>query len=126
MKQSEDNWPKLRYMEEEMTENEGPLGFKREDTTIHGVNYGFNHEKDNVNRPNHYTNGKIECIEAIRASMTSEEFMAFCKGQVIKYLWRYKHKGNPIEDLEKAELYQKWLISTAKGEVQLIGVRGGQ
>ena len=23
MKQSEDNWPKLRYMEEEMTENEG-------------------------------------------------------------------------------------------------------
>ena len=58
--------------------------------------------------------------------MTSEEFMAFCKGQVIKYLWRYKHKGNPIEDLEKAELYQKWLISTAKGEVQLIGVRGGQ
>ena len=133
MKQNEDNWPKLRYMEEEMTEKDAPLGFRStyesntsEKTTIHGVNYGKEPLPDNVNSPNHYTKGGIECIEAIKASMTPEEFSAYCKGCIIKYLWRYKNKGKPIEDLEKAQLYQKWLLSNEKGEQNLIGVRGGQ
>ena len=60
---------------------------------------------DLVNHPSHYTNGKIECIEAIEASMSPEEFKGYLKGNAIKYLWRYKLKGKPKEDLAKAQWY---------------------
>ena len=60
---------------------------------------------DNVNHPAHYTQGGIECIEAIEASMSKEEFMGYLKGCVEKYVWRYKHKNNPVEDLQKANWY---------------------
>lgn len=62
-------------------------------------------KNDAVNHPKHYTNGGIECIDAIRASMTPENFEGYLKGNAIKYLWRYHLKGKPIEDLEKAMWY---------------------
>lgn len=65
---------------------------------------------DNVIHPDHYTTGGIECIDAIRASMTPEEFCGYLKGCAIKYLWRYRHKGKPVEDLEKARNYTRYLI----------------
>ena len=71
--------------------------------------------KEHVNHPDHYTNGDIECIDAIRASMTDSEFAGYCKGNCLKYIWRY-NKKNGIEDLEKAEVYLNWLINTLKGE----------
>jgi len=66
---------------------------------------------DPVNSPSHYvdSSGGIECIEAIEASMTLEEFKGFLKGNVQKYVWRYdKKKG--IEDLKKARWYLDRLI----------------
>lgn len=63
---------------------------------------------DNVNNPQHYTAGGIECIEAIRAALTDEEFRGFCKGNVLKYTWREKHKGGD-ESLNKAAWYIKQL-----------------
>lgn len=62
-------------------------------------------DKDMVNHPDHYTKGGIECIEAIRASMTMEEFAGYLKGNVLKYLWRFESKENPSEDLAKANWY---------------------
>ena len=59
-------------------------------------------ENDPVNHPAHYTSGDIECIDAIAASMTPPEYEGFLKGQVIKYVWRYRLKGKPVEDLKKA------------------------
>lgn len=70
---------------------------------------------DSVHHPGHYTSGEIECIDAIKASMTPEEFEGYCKGNFIKYVWRYRDK-NGIEDLEKANVYLKWLIDSLKGE----------
>ena len=65
---------------------------------------------DNVNSPSHYTNGNIECITGIEASFdTAAEFAGYCKGNVMKYLWRYKRK-NGIEDLRKARWYLNKLI----------------
>lgn len=64
---------------------------------------------DVVNHPSHYTNGDIECIDAIQASMSIEAFAGFLKGNIIKYMWRYEHK-NGIEDLKKAQWYQNKLI----------------
>lgn len=67
---------------------------------------------DFVNHPPHYTDtdGGIECIEAIEASMTTEEFKGFLKGNVQKYVWRYAQK-NGAEDLNKAKWYLDRLIT---------------
>ena len=60
---------------------------------------------DVVNNPSHYNTGKIECIEAIRESMSPEEFKGYLKGNTMKYLWRYDYKSKPVEDLKKAQWY---------------------
>lgn len=64
----------------------------------------------------HYNKGGIECIDAIKASMSSEEFQGYLKGNVMKYIWRWRHKGKE-KDLEKARVYVTWL----KEEVDLNG-----
>lgn len=74
-------------------------------------------KRDNVNSPGHYSLNEhgIECIDALEASMSREEYMGYLKGNCIKYLWRYRYKGKPLEDLEKAEWYLRRLISTVSG-----------
>ena len=69
---------------------------------------------DNVNHPAHYTQGGIECIEAIKASMTAQQFLGYLKGNAMKYLWRYQHKGG-AEDLRKARWYLDRLIAEVEG-----------
>ena len=65
---------------------------------------------DAVLHPNHYCkDGDVECIDAIRASMTPEAFAGYCKGNVMKYIFRYEDKGG-VEDLKKAQVYLGWLI----------------
>ena len=65
-----------------------------------------------VQHPSHYTHGGIECIEAIKASMTAGGFCDYCKGNIIKYIWRWRDKGG-VEDLRKASVYLDWLINAA-------------
>lgn len=67
-------------------------------------------DNDPVNRPSHYTEGGIECIDAIKASMSTEAFLGFLKGNVQKYMWRYEKKVAPVEDLKKAQWYLSKLI----------------
>ena len=66
---------------------------------------------DAVNHPNHYCQGGIECIKAIEASMAPEEFQGYCKGNVMKYIWRFREK-NGLEDLKKAQVYLGWMIES--------------
>ena len=71
---------------------------------------------DPVNSPIHYADGNgIECIEAIEASMSMEEFKGFLKGNVQKYVWRYAQK-NGTEDLKKAKWYLERLITVCSME----------
>ena len=70
---------------------------------------------DAVQHPSHYTHGGIECIDAIRASMTADSFCDYCKGNIIKYIWRWRDKGG-LEDLRKASVYLNWLINAAEGK----------
>jgi hypothetical protein len=58
--------------------------------------------------PSHYQS-EIECIDAIKASMTKEQFKGYLKGNVQKYIWRYEQK-NGVEDLKKAQWYLDRLI----------------
>jgi hypothetical protein len=59
--------------------------------------------------PPHYTKGGIECIDAIRAALTPEEFRGFCKGNVLKYIWRERHKAGYV-DVGKAIDYCKFIL----------------
>ena len=71
---------------------------------------------DSVNHPSHYTQGTVECIDAIESSMTPEEFRGYLKGCLMKYIWRYQHKGG-MEDLKKARWYLDRLIKFWGGKV---------
>ena len=65
---------------------------------------------DNVNHPNHYTAGDIECIDAIEAAVTGlTGIEAVLTGNIMKYIWRWKYK-NGLEDLNKAKWYLERLI----------------
>lgn len=66
-------------------------------------------EKDAVNNPSHYTTGGIECIDAMQAMLSRDEFIGYLRGNVFKYQWRYQHK-NGVEDLKKAQWYANRLI----------------
>ena len=97
--------------------NEGLIG-KPEQPEINFVKVERNDEveptNDAVQHPSHYTQGGIECIDAIRASMTADGFCDYCKGNIIKYIWRWRDKGG-VEDLRKASVYLDWLINAAEG-----------
>lgn len=71
-------------------------------------------EFSNVERPEHYNSYPIETIEAIAGQSTSEEFEGWLKGNIIKYVSRYKFK-NGSEDLSKAHFYIKVLEDWDKG-----------
>lgn len=66
-------------------------------------------QPDVVNHPPHYTDGGIECIEAIEAQLTVEEYRGYLKGNIAKYVWRERHKGG-TESLMKARFYLDRLI----------------
>lgn len=68
--------------------------------------------KDNVNHPNHYTQGKVECLDALEsATIGKSGIEAVCVANVIKYLWRYEEK-NGVEDVKKAQFYLNRLLAT--------------
>jgi len=70
-------------------------------------------KEDMVNSPSHYTQGSIECIDAIAQVVKDLQGMeAMCTGNAIKYLWRWKHK-NGVEDLKKAQWYLQRMIDNS-------------
>ena len=52
--------------------------------------------EDIVNFPKHYRQSKTETIDLIKESMTTEEFHGYLKGACMKYMSRYKYKGQPV------------------------------
>ena len=71
---------------------------------------------DNVNKPAHYTQGSIECIDAIAEVVKELKGMeAVNTANVIKYMWRWKHK-NGVEDIKKAAWYCVDLVKRLEKE----------
>ena len=60
---------------------------------------------DKVNKPDHYMVGGCEAIDVIKAKLTREEFIGYCKGNVLKYTMRSNYKGDHDTHLRKAEYY---------------------
>lgn len=59
-------------------------------------------KEDLINRPNHYCkfNVELESIDVV-------DLFCFNLGSCIKYALRYRDKGTPVMDLEKALFYAK-------------------
>jgi len=69
-------------------------------------------KEDVVNHPSHYTDGgSIECIEAIEAQLTTEEYQGYLRGNCVKYLWRWRNKGGKT-DIDKCQWYLERLQQT--------------
>lgn len=67
-------------------------------------------KSDMVNHPQHYTQGGIECIDALKAATVGKRGIeAVCVANIIKYLWRYEEK-NGVEDVCKAKWYIERLL----------------
>lgn len=66
-------------------------------------------KEDMVNHPPHYKQGDVECIDAIKAALTEEEWRGYLKGNVMKYIWRERHKGG-AESVAKAQFYLDRLL----------------
>tara|TARA_Y100000401_G_C8284489_1_gene205314 strand:- start:199 stop:429 length:231 start_codon:yes stop_codon:yes gene_type:complete len=70
--------------------------------------------KDLVNKPPHYNNGEVEAIDAIKSAL-GDGFEFYLQGNIMKYIWRYRHKNKyshkkKLEDLQKAQWYLAKLI----------------
>lgn len=93
-----------------------PQSSTASDHPCHNVKFSTKPFKGtNVNHPDHYNAGGIECIDAMEAAATPEEFRGFCKLNALKYLWRERGK-NGNEDLEKAVWYLNRAIESSKRE----------
>ena len=64
---------------------------------------------DNVNHPAHYKVGGVETIDFIEAKQLNYNL-----GNVVKYVSRADHKGDRLENLEKARWYLEREISKLK------------
>lgn len=62
-------------------------------------------EVDFVNHPPHYTQGSIECIQAMESAYGKEAVMNYCACNAFKYQWRFNNK-NGEEDIKKCQWYQ--------------------
>jgi len=70
---------------------------------------------DAVSRPAHYADGAIECIDAIRAALGDDAFVAYCRGNAMKYAWRTGKKDDAAQDLRKAAWYLERAASVLEG-----------
>jgi len=71
-------------------------------------------KQDMVNNPPHYqSDSGVECIDAIRAALGRDGFIAYCRGNAMKYIWR--DKLDNVEDWNKAVWYLNKAIE-AKSE----------
>lgn len=66
-------------------------------------------ESDPVNHPEHYKTGGIETIDFIEGKN-----LGYNLGNVVKYITRSDHKGNKLQDLQKAQWYLNREISKAQ------------
>lgn len=66
---------------------------------------------DVVNHPPHYTQGAVECIDAIAAQLTRSQLIGFLRGQIAKYNWRLEAKGDARENLAKLRWYAERLAT---------------
>ena len=111
---------KYNGKELEIVERDGLRGFvlKLDDKNFIKLNeetlekiceYQPKHAKEMVNHPDHYNQGKYECIDEMIALFGVERVIGFCMCNIYKYKTRASHK-NGEEDMRKADWYMDKLL----------------
>lgn len=65
---------------------------------------------DMIHHPSHYNLNGIECYDVIRAVLGTDGFRCFCEGNIIKYAFRMRHKGQYLKDVKKVREYADQII----------------
>ena len=63
-----------------------------------------------ITKPKHYTQGKVECLDAIDSMLEESSRIDFYRSQIVKYMRRLRDKGSPLKDAKKAQFYLDRLI----------------
>jgi hypothetical protein len=65
-----------------------------------------------VYAPKHYTQGNVECIDAMVAAFGKEAVATYCRINAFKYLWRMHDKDSVEMNIMKAV----WFLQFSIGE----------
>ncbi|MBT2696373.1 DUF3310 domain-containing protein [Bacillus sp. ISL-40] len=76
--------------------------------------------EDLINKPSHYHKGGIDVIAIMELYFPLEQQIGFHRGNMLKYLLRYRDKGG-IQDLEKSGFYAQKLIELEKKRREELG-----
>lgn len=104
--------PRLRRRSIHRLSSEGDAPGARNDQTVsHEEAVSAETVEEDPINPSHYRRhpSGIECIEIARHHN-------FNVGNAIKYIWRYMDKGDPIENLKKAQWYLDDEIRRLQGQ----------
>ena len=59
-----------------------------------------------LDAPGHYTQGEVECIDALESAFGKERLATYCTINAMKYLWRANEHEDGVErSLRKASWY---------------------
>lgn len=107
------DWERLRIEIPAVEPSKGPI-----DESLMQVYIDMAEVESDAIDPDHYKSGDIECIDAIKESMSNIAYKGYLKGNCMKYLWRYesKHPDKPLQDLQKAGWYLARLMETVRDE----------
>ena len=107
------DWERLRIEIPAVEPSKGPI-----DESLMKVYIDMAEIETDAINPDHYKSGDIECIDAIKESMSNIAYKGYLKGNCMKYLWRYetKHLDNPQQDLEKAQWYLDKLLEVVRSK----------
>lgn len=79
----------------------------KERSEVGDVDKNLTKEPNMIEHPPHYNAGKFETIDVIEDVVKNykDSFVAYCIGNVLKYLSRSPFKGTFLQDLKKAQYY---------------------
>ena len=69
--------------------------------------------KIDLKEPYYYLTRNYNAMDVIKEVIEQSDTnnQAFMLGNILKYLWRYNKKGQPLTDLKKASIYLDQLIA---------------
>ena len=73
---------------------------------------------DDINKPLHYFRGGIDVIGFAERQFSVEERRGFYRISALKYVTRFRDKGAPVKDLNKAKFFIDKLIELETMEVE--------
>ena len=65
---------------------------------------------EEIEHPRHYTQGEVECIDAMVLAFGEEAVRDYCRLNAFKYVWRAKHKDSVESNTLKAIWFLRWSI----------------